>query len=159
MITLRKVTDSDVNYFSIWWRDSDLIGLTSGDFGVLDDKTVTSYFKSLISSASNLHNMILLDGKPIGHISLQHTSDNWWELQIIIADPSARGRGYGPEAITRLLDITSRQSLVNIFLNVRPDNTRAVQAYEKVGFYKVGDVFETANGNLPSLIRMELSLD
>lgn len=157
MVSLRKVIDTDINYFSIWWRDSELIGLTSGDFGVLDDKTIAGYFKNLHYNTSDLHHMILCDEKPIGHVSLQRGDDNWWELQIIIGDASARGSGHGPEAIAQLLDIARHQSIVKVFLNVRPGNVSAIKAYSKVGFLTVGEVFQTANRNLPDLVRMELS--
>lgn len=75
----------------------------------------------------------------IGTIELydiRHTSAT---LGIIIGERSHWNRGYGPEAMTALLDYGFRQlGLDRIRLTVYADNPRALAAYLKVGFHETG---------------------
>ena len=43
-ISLRKIEQADKQYFAKWWRDKELIALTSGDFRELSDDQVNKYF-------------------------------------------------------------------------------------------------------------------
>lgn len=156
MLELRDIKPEDSMYFERWWQDPELIGLTSGDFSTLTDEALSSYFAALVTSETALHYIIDVNSKAVGHISLVQAGEKWWELQIIIGDPSYRGRGYGPNAIRKLFAIACDKGINNIFLNVRPTNTHAIESYEKVGFKKVGDTFETGDENQPLLDRMEL---
>lgn len=57
------------------------------------------------------------------------------ELQIRIGESNARGRGYGVEAISHLVEFAFRDlNLHRVWLQVFATNARAVSAYEKAGF-------------------------
>ena len=160
MISLRPVQLQDIKYFAQWWRDSDLIIVTSGDIAPLTDAQISSYFMDIIEPLTlteALHFMIDLGGKTIGHISLQKREANWWETQIVIGDKTAQGKNYGPRAIQQLIDKAKRRGINQIYLEVRPENTRAIKAYQKVGFNQVGKAIDTQNRLQPQLIRMELA--
>jgi len=88
MIRLRALKPSDLTYFQTWWRDKELIALTSGDFSKLSDRQVQAYFNEEIDSKT-----------VIGHASLSQREDRWYETQIVLGDKSARGKGYGPVAL------------------------------------------------------------
>ncbi len=65
-------------------------------------------------------------------------------LGIFIGDKSFWNRGYGQEATELLLDYGfNLLNLHNIRLGVYAFNTRAIRAYEKVGFKLVGRLRET----------------
>lgn len=157
MITLLAVQPQDIKYFTQWWRDSDLISVTSGDTFPLSDSQIQGYFKNLFRPNASLHFMIDRDGHIIGHISLQQRSYEWWETQVIIGERKDQGLGYGSEAIRQLLDKAGQQGINRIYLEVRPDNAKAIRAYQKVGFSQVGEIIETNNPRQPELIRMELN--
>ena len=156
MITLLTVESQDIKYFKQWWRDSDLIRATSGITSPLSDSQIKSYFRNILEPQTALHFMIDCDNRTIGHISLQRRTDNWWETQIVIGDNADQGRGYGSEAIQLLIDKARQQSIDRIYLEVRPDNAKAIGAYQKVGFSIVGNLIKTNNPQQPELIRMEL---
>jgi RimJ/RimL family protein N-acetyltransferase len=82
--------------------------------------------------------------------------DNWHETQIIIGEKEYWGRDYGTEAIRQLIKKAKSKEILKIYLEVRPDNIRAIRAYEKCGFQKAGLKKYPRNKYLPSTLRMEL---
>ena len=155
-VELRKVKIADKDYFARWWRDKELIRLTSGDFSVITDKEVEKYFGDILKNKIDYHFMITLGEKVIGHISLVKRRGGWYETQIVIGEEKYRGKGYGSEAIKLLIQKAKRLKISKIYLEVRPDNSRAIKAYERVGFRKVKVVSYPKNKSLPKTVRMEL---
>ncbi len=80
------------------------------------------------------------DGALIGGVALcDLTEDGAAELVIAIADPLARGRGLGREAIALLVGhATEGLGLREVYLRVQADNRRAVRCYLACGFVKEG---------------------
>jgi len=155
-VALRPVRPEDIKYFSQWWRDPDLIQATSGDTVELTDDQIEDYFKAILESQNALHFMVEHNGSTIGHVSLQKRDGSWWETQIVLGDKASQGKGFGAQAIEQLLDKAKTQGIGHIYLEVRPENTRAISTYEKAGFRQVGEALETGNELQPQLIRMEL---
>jgi len=73
-------------------------------------------------------------GEFIGNIELMDAHGGEAELGIAIT-AAKQDRGYGQEAIPRLLDHAFCDlGLRRVFLKVYPDNFRAIHVYEKCGF-------------------------
>ncbi len=73
-------------------------------------------------------------GAFIGNIELMDVRDADGELGIAIT-AARQDRGYGTEAIRRLLDYAFTDlKLERVWLKVYPDNTRAIHVYEHCGF-------------------------
>jgi RimJ/RimL family protein N-acetyltransferase len=151
---LRKIQKQDVYYFAKWWQDKDLIKLTSGDFKKLLDEQIGKYFNFVLKE--DLGFIITLNKKSIGHISLSKRKDGWRETQIIIGDKKEWGRGYGTKVIKRLLVLGKKKGIKKIYLNVRPENIRALRAYQRCGFIPKKLIYHPQNKNMPLLVRMEL---
>ena len=154
-ILLRKIKLSDKIYFAKWWRDKELIKLTSGVLKSISDKEVDKYFTSILNSKSGYHFIITLNERVIGHISLTKRKNNWHETQIIISGKKYWGKGYGSEAIKLLVQKAKRLKISEIYLEVRPTNTRAIRAYEHCSFHKVKTALYPKNKYLPETLRME----
>lgn len=154
MIQLRPVLPDDLKYFAIWWRDAELIALTSGNFSNLPDDQLERYFQDIVAQRNRIDRMIEMDGVTIGHVNVQGRSGDWWELQIIIGEKNYWGNGYGPLAIQQLLEILIPRGMRKVYLEVRPENVRAIGAYEKCGFVAVSRASHN-NPNQPETIRME----
>jgi RimJ/RimL family protein N-acetyltransferase len=61
------------------------------------------------------------------------------ELRIRLGEEAARGKGYGTEAVTLLLDFAFRDlNLERVWLHVFEDNERAARVYRKCGFRDEG---------------------
>ncbi len=63
--------------------------------------------------------------------------NNWYETQIIIGEKEYWNKGYGTKAIQLLIKKAKNLGITKIYLEVRPDNIRAVRTYEKSGFQKI----------------------
>ena len=155
IISIRKLKKSDKKYFAKWWRDNELLELTSGVMEKISDAELDEYFKLILESVDDLHFIIQLDRKVIGHVNLIKCSDEWYETQIIIGDREFRGSGYGPQAIKLLIGNAKNLGIKKIFLEVRPTNIRAIKAYEKSGFVGCEIIKYKDNKNLSEVLRME----
>ncbi len=111
---------------------------------------------SIITAEKNL---------PIGYITLKGINYDKAsaELGIAIMDSRYRSGGYGSNALNLIADYAfNNLQLLIIGLTVFPSNTRAIRAYEKIGF-KTADVLEKAwmmpDGNQMDMLLMELRND
>jgi len=155
-IKLRKVKISDKKYFAKWWRDKSLLKLTSGILKRITDKEVIEYFLKMLTNKDDTHYIIMAGRKIIGHIALQKRKNGWYETQIIIGEKNYQGKGYGTKAINLLINKAKQADIKKIYLEVRPNNIRAIKAYEKCGFKKTGIKKYPKNKYLPQTLKMVL---
>ncbi|RJQ34160.1 GNAT family N-acetyltransferase [Candidatus Parcubacteria bacterium] len=154
-IEIRKIKKTDKKYFAKWWRDKDLAKLTSGVLKSINDDDLGNYFSDILNSKKDYHFIITLNNKVIGHISLSKKRI-WYETQIIIGDKKYWGKGYGSKAIQLLIKYARELKIHKIFLEVRPDNIRAIRSYEKSGFKRKRTIKRPKNKYLSETLRMEL---
>ncbi|MCK9578210.1 GNAT family N-acetyltransferase [bacterium] len=157
-IYLRKLNKTDIRYFSKWWRDKDLISLTSGNFELMSDKQIEDYFADMLASKTSFHFIITVNKETIGHISISKKRSDWYELQTVIGEKVFLGKGYGTKAIKLITRKAKTLGIGKIYLEVRPDNLRAIKTYEKSGFVFSKMKYYPKNDNLPKTMRMELKL-
>lgn len=155
-VSLRKIQSRDQKYFAKWWRDEDLLKLTSGILERLSDQEVDKYFQNILKSKKDYHFIISLDRKVIGHLSLAKRKNNWHETQIVIGEKKNWGKGHGSKAIELLISRVKQFGYSKIYLEVRPTNTRAIGAYERCGFQKVKLIHYRKNKGLSKTLRLEL---
>lgn len=155
-ISLRAIRPSDQGYFAKWWRDKDLLAFTSGIDRRITDDEVGKYFSQIYRNAGSHHFMITLDAKPIGHIALQKRRGGTYETQVVIGEKQHWNKGYGTRAIRLLIKKAVRLGITRIFLEVRPDNVRAIAAYKNAGFKEAGVRNYPNNLELPQTLRMTL---
>lgn len=155
-IFLRKIKPADRKYFAKWWRDKELLKLTSGILKRISDQEVDKYFQALLNSKKDHHFVIIANKKTIGHIVLAKRKNSWYETQIVIGERQYWGRGYGTKAIKLLSKKAKKLNISKIYLEVRPANTRAIAAYENSGFMKAGIKKYPKNKYLLETLRMEL---
>lgn len=154
-LKILKIQKSDKKYFVKWWRDKDLAKLTSGILRPITNDQLDKYFEDILKSTKDYHFMITVHNKIIGHISLSKKR-TWYETRIIIGDRKYWGKGYGTEAIRLLLKYAHKLKISKIFLEVRPDNIRAIKSYVKCGFKRKRIIKYPKNKHLPETLRMEL---
>lgn len=158
-ISLRKIKLADKKYFAKWWRDKDLLKLTSGDFRYLSEKKVAKYFQGMYKNKSDLHYMINLGQKIIGNISLEKQRNNCCITQIVIGEKKYWNKGYGTKAIKLLLRKAKNRGIKKVYLEVRPTNKRAIKAYEKCDFKKVRTKRYPNNKFMPKTMAMEFKIE
>lgn len=135
-----------------------MIKLTSGDFKPISDTEVKEYFEKMINSKEDNHWIIECDKETIGHISLNKRKNNWFETQIIIGEKEFWNKGFGSMAILEMIKKAKKLNINHIYLEVRPDNLRAISAYKKAGFKEKRTIKYPENPNLPETLRMEIKI-
>jgi len=81
------------------------------------------------------------EGQHIGNMDLRHTSPEHRraELGIMIGEKDCWGRGYGTDAIRRLLRFAFEEMNLNrVYLTTDENNSRALACYRKCGFREEG---------------------
>ncbi len=155
-ISLRKIKSTDKDYFVKWWRDKELLKLTSGILKRISNREVDKYFQEILHSKEDYHFMIMVGGKTTGHLSLVKRRNNWYETQIVIGEKKYRSKGYGSKAIRFLIRKVKHLGISKIYLEVRPTNSNAIRAYERCGFQKLKKLKYPQNKYLSETVRMEL---
>ncbi|MFH1393242.1 MAG: GNAT family N-acetyltransferase [Patescibacteria group bacterium] len=155
-ISLREIKLSDKRFFAKWWRSKELLKLTSGILKRISDKEVEKYFSAIFHRRENYHFIIELDRNAVGHISLVKRKNGWYETQIIIGEKKYWNKNYGTKAIQLLIKKAKKFNFSKIYLEVRPDNVRAITVYEKCGFEKSKIKKYPKNKYLPEVLIMRL---
>jgi aminoglycoside 6'-N-acetyltransferase len=103
--------------------------------------------------------IVELDGRPFAYIQCYRLST--WNpgfgeqprdacgIDQFIGEPEMIGRGHGSKFIRQFVDDLLQKGMPRVLTDPAPANERAIRAYEKAGFTKVG-VVETPDG--PSLL-------
>ncbi len=122
----------------------------------ISDREVKKYFREMLQSTDDYHFMIMVSKRTIGHLWLTKRRNAWYEIQIVIGEKEYWGKGYGTKAIQHAVRKMKRLGIIKIYLEVRPTNARAIRAYEKCGFQKVGIKKYSKNKYLPETLKMTL---
>ena len=115
----------------------------------------------MVESKKDHHYAILVSEKKIiGHLALSHINKNKAEIQIVVGEKEYWGKGLGTLAIKKGVDEAfNRLGYKEIYLEVRPNNQRAIKAYQNVGFKRLGIKEYPSNPNLPKVLMMSVLKD
>lgn len=80
---------------------------------------------------------INVDGKNIGSIWLETVDNGVAKLGVFIADEKYRNKGYGTDAINKMLSFAENNGCKILRLNVRTSNIRAFKVYRNLGFNEI----------------------
>ncbi len=141
LVRLAALTPEDKTASARWSTDSEFLRLLDSSparprraeyFSLLERKDEWHIFDFALRT--------LADDKLIGFEELEVDWPNQAGLiGIGIGEREYRGKGYGPDAMRVLLGYAFRElNLFRVGLNVFSYNTRAIRAYEKVGFVHEG---------------------
>jgi len=126
-----------------WWHDPETLEFVSGD---LDHHDLAQFIVSL-------------DGRPFAYLQCYQIGD--WHVSFGPQPEGTRGLdqfigeadmlecGHGSTFIGTFIDQLFARGVPRMVIDPRPDNPRAIRAYEKAGFEKVGMV-DTPDG--PALL-------
>jgi aminoglycoside 6'-N-acetyltransferase len=83
---------------------------------------------------------IVVDGAVAGMIQYAEEEDPKYRHAGIdlFVDPALRGRGVGPEAIRKVVELLLQRGHHRVTIDPATENAAAIRAYEKVGFRRVG---------------------
>lgn len=142
-IALRPVTPADEPLIERWIKRPEIQRWWG------DAASAFAEVRLAQESPSAICRIVLVDGKPAGYAHAidaglwgetlpQGIPPGTWDVDLFIAEPSARGRGAGEAALALLIEEVFDTTLalgVCVFISVR--NEAAVRIYEKAGFHWV----------------------
>ena len=141
-VYLRPLQESDVEAFSLWYRD----GQVTRFLGMkpLSRDTAKALFDQLLNDPNGIYFGIIKkrEERIIGYVFLAHILKSHRvarEFGIVIGDKNLWGHGYGSEATKLILDYGFKHlKLHRIQLIVLDFNERARYMYQKLGFIEEG---------------------
>jgi RimJ/RimL family protein N-acetyltransferase len=143
-LTLEPISEADVDHILTWVNNPSIIGniaTLSGEHFTRDEEL--AYIRRMRESKDDQVFSILVNGRYIGQAGVHqiYQRSRTGRIAIVIASADDMGKGYGSEAIKRLLDHAfspTGMNLHKIWLLVFEGNKRSRRTYERVGFIKEG---------------------
>jgi ribosomal protein S18 acetylase RimI-like enzyme len=83
----------------------------------------------------------LKDGRAVARVGVLAVGDIGRIDHVFVSEPF-RGQGIGRTMMSRALEICARSLFKHVFLSVAPDNSRAIDLYQRLGFEKIGAIEE-----------------
>lgn len=141
-LSLRLPHLGDIDLRQRWFADPEVTKYLPMAAGSRSRADVEAYILSALAPDRAVldFSIELHDGRTIGSCSLRDFDDaQRAELGLVIGERWAWGAGYGEEAMRLLITHGFNDLGLNaIWLRVRPDNTRAVRLYERIGMHHDG---------------------
>ena len=97
---------------------------------------------------------ILTKLKLIGTCQIISTA-NGVEFRIRIGDVTSLNKGYGKKAMIKLFRIAKARGITKIYLDVFPDNLKAIHIYEKLNVKYINSRIVQGNNKHLTVLRME----
>lgn len=162
-VRLRKMSSEDASTYHEWRNDIEVMQFTNPSLDVFTYADTENFVKS-ITESNNSRSYIIEDieaNKPIGVTSLINIDygNRNAECIIDIGDKNYWSKGFGKEAFRLLLDFAFNElNLHKVYLRVFSFNERAIKLYQKLGFYKEGELEEQfyRNGAWQNVVFMGL---
>lgn len=156
-IILVKLNKKHFPLFYKWWNTGFLRNLTSQTYEKMTKEEIDKILSGKLQRFVTHDFIILVDGKPVGHILIQKKKGRkYFELYIAIGEKDYWDKGVGCKSIKKVLKwfFHKYPSETVVTLGVLPNNLRAIRCYEKVGFKRVRI---SKHKNFPDTILMKLN--
>lgn len=164
-IILREYRESDFTAVRAWVNDPEPTQYLSPIFDRVHTEPMTrAFFDQVLGNKIGGHALIIAlraDESYLGQCDLRLGGDasRQAELAIVIPNPVNRGKGYGREALTLLLDFGfGTLNLHKIHLKVFTRNEPAIALYRSLGFIEEGLLRDEVYRNGEYLDEMVMSL-
>ena len=137
-IYLRPMEWNDTE-FIIGWRNRDDVRKKFIYQELFTKESHEKWIRTMIDTGKVVQ-MIICDketNKPIGSVYVRDIDriHNKAEYGIFIGDLAARGKGYGTQAASLMIEFAFKElALHRLYLRVYANNKQAIKSYEKAGF-------------------------
>ena len=167
-LTLYPLSESDVNHMMTWVNAPDIIGnIATFDQAYFTWQEELDYIKRMQESEEDEVFSIWGEGihdfHYIGQIGIHqiYRRSRTGRLSVVVASKKDMGKGYGSEAIRRVLDYAFAKAGLNlhkVWLLVFEENERSRKTYERVGFIQEGVLREEYlhNKRYHNMVRMSI---
>ncbi|WP_409340623.1 GNAT family N-acetyltransferase [Paenibacillus sp. MBLB4367] len=112
-------------------------------YWIAESKCVDDFELRAVYSDDELVGFIVFCNKP-------DQDGNYW-IPALMIDAKHQGKGYGKDAMAKLIALMGSMNCQRIMIGHRPENQVAGNLYESLGFKKVSD--ETIDGEIVRLLQ------
>lgn len=130
------------------WRD--IVLLTTEDSGIprVCEQYVASNALSIVQALYEgtwTVNAVYCGKRPVGFVMYGYNpSHENYEICRLMIDHRHQGKGFGTMALELAIEeLSEEEDCTEIYLSVNPQNDRAKHIYEKAGFIKTGETYDT----------------
>lgn len=165
-VTFAAIDKSNMPYLEHWFSMPHVLEWWEDSHETLEDIKSGEYFKEYDVSSF----IAAIDGQPIAYIQAWKPSANDeypWQadlpkdargIDLFIGPPEYLGKGIGPQIISAFIKKLRNEGAGSIFIDPDPNNSRAVRAYEKLGFKKIGFVKDVDGQSLLMKLEKEVEI-
>jgi len=129
LTTVRPATADDAELLVRWHADPEVARFWDGETFTADE------IRDRLARSDVNHYVVEAGGEPVGYLQAWRDDDARGLDMFLI--PSARGRGYGPDAATALAGRLSADGGPPLTVDPYAWNERAVRAWQRAGFEPV----------------------
>jgi len=142
-VRLRPIEELDLPLFVRWFNDAEVrYWLTQSEAPEFTLESEREWYdETRADPATVVWCIETEDGQPVGNLGLHGIEETHGRatLGIAIGEKDFWGRGYGTEAIRRVLRYAFTElGLRRVVLEADEDNVRGIRCYEKCGFVREG---------------------
>jgi RimJ/RimL family protein N-acetyltransferase len=133
-ISLRRLNEFDLECFSKWLRDKELLDSFFPGTEVPTKEEVLLGFATILNNKKDVYLMIIDKEKPIGMISLLRDKvGSSYKIQILIGEKDYWYRGCDVEAL-RILTERIKHKDMNVYMEVKPESEKSIAVFTSLGF-------------------------
>jgi RimJ/RimL family protein N-acetyltransferase len=145
--TLRMLAEADLPT-TMAWRNHPESRRWFHSTAEVSTEQHAEWFRRYLERDDDYVFVLEIGGAPVAQVSLYDVRGGTAEFGRLLVDPAARGRGISHTAVALCLRVADGVlDLSETHLEVKPDNTRAIAAYETAGF-RVDDARAGTAGSL-----------
>lgn len=156
----REITEADTDMV-LKWRNSDAVRANFIYQPLITREEHLNWLATKVATGRVIQ-FIMVEKEtetPVGSVYLQGIDKEAEKAEygIFIGEESARGKGYGTEAATAMIQYAFEElHMHKLSLRVLEKNTQAIRSYEKAGFHIEGKMIDELkiNGQYQTLIFM-----
>ena len=144
LVRLRPVERDDLPNFVQWVNDADVLAYF-GSYLPYNMVKEEAWFENMSKDEQSINFAIEYEGRHVGACGFSNIDyrNQSAEVGLFIGDKTLWDKGLGQDTLRTMLDYGfDHLNFHRIYLRVFAENTRAVHAYEKVGFVHEGRLRE-----------------
>lgn len=154
MVRIELLTEQYIEQLRVWRNQTDIKSHFVYD-GDISEQAQIRWFERYQEDQYDHMFVVFEDDNPIGAVGIHvEAIYNIVEFgRLMIGEKSARGKGYGTEITRQVCKYVFEDiDMGFIHLKVFSDNTRAIDAYEKVGFVKTTEITEERGREMNTMV-------
>jgi len=129
------------------WRQhyTDIIGASQVEYMLKNFQSVHAITEHIEKQGYNYWILVDENGTNVGYMATQPQEDHYFLSKLYIRQ-SYRNKGYGKQAVQKIIQVAKDLGFHEIRLGVNRDNRDSLRAYEKFGFKNLGHFFKDIGG-------------